>query len=118
MHHNDFLIGQFGTRIVLRDARVVPVGDFAQENVGQHVTAEANVGDAGNAVNRNYSSEHSWDMNQLDLGGGNHVIGHRHVGCSEVDQAAGDLANAAARTDGLVVDFHARMRRAILAEPL
>ena len=46
------------------------------------------------------------------------VIGHGHVRCAKIDKPSRDLADAAAGTDGLIVDLHAGMSRGILAKPL
>ena len=36
MDDDDLLVGQMNAGIVLGDARIVPVRDLAQEDVGQH----------------------------------------------------------------------------------
>ena len=54
----------------------------------------------------------------LDLGRGELLVGHGTVGGAEVDRTLGDLADAAAGADGLIVDLHARVLLAVFAEPL
>src|SRR5713101_2028301 len=54
----------------------------------------------------------------LNLGAGDLLIGHGAVGRAEVDRTLGDLENTAPGADGLIVDFHARMRLAVFAKPL
>ena len=65
---------------------VVPAGDLAQVDVGQHVAAESQVGDAGHVVDGNHGAEHGGNVNELDLGCSQHLVGHGHVGSAEVDQ--------------------------------
>jgi hypothetical protein len=93
-------------------------GDLAQVDVGQHVAAELDVADAGNVEDGHHRAQHGGNVNQLDLGAAScsSVIGSRRRRQSR--RARGDLADAAARADGLVVDLDAGMRRAVLAEPL
>src|SRR5206468_3626559 len=43
--------------------------------------------------------------------------GHGRVGRAEVDRLVPDLADTAARTDGLIVDLHFRMQTVVLARP-
>ena len=45
-------------------------------------------------------------------------VGHRHVGGAEIHGAFGELADSAARTDGLVVDLDVGMRLVIFLKPL
>ena len=40
-HHSDFEPGQFEFRVQCLDGGVIPAGDFAQENAGQHILAES-----------------------------------------------------------------------------
>src|ERR1019366_9917453 len=99
------------------DASIVPGGDLAQEDVGQHFAAELEVVDAGNVEGRHIRAEHGWNEDQFDLGRGQLLVGGRHVRGAKIHRSGRDLADSAAGTDGLVVDLDAGVRLAVLAKP-
>ena len=45
------------------------------------------------------------------------LVAHRAIRSSEIDGALGDLPDATARADGLIVDFHAGIFLVILIKP-
>ena len=67
MDHHDLLVGQFHARVVLGDARIGPGGDLAQEDVGKHVAAEAEIVDAGHVEGRHVGAKDGWNVDELDL---------------------------------------------------
>ena len=69
MDDDDLLVGQIDARIVFGDARIVPGGDLAEVDVGQHVGAELEIADARDVEDRDHSAEHGGNVDQLDLGG-------------------------------------------------
>src|SRR5215211_2490921 len=96
--------------VLSRDRRVVPLLDLAEEDVGNRRPVELEaLGDPGDVVRDGDGARHGGDVDRgallrgrLDL-----VIVHGRVGGAEVDRAGGELGNAAARADGLVVDRRA-----------
>ena len=106
-------------RVILGDARIVPGRDLAQKNVGQHIAAEPQIAHARDIEDRHNRAKHGGNVNQLDLRGGQHA--RRSSGMSEAPKSTSarrHLADSATRTDRLVVDLDAGMRRAVLAKPL
>ena len=105
--------------IILGDARIVPVRDVPQEDVGDCRLAELEFsGHAGHIVGRDVRTEHGGDVNQLDSARLEEIVSHGHIGCAEVDGPRANLLDATAGTDGLIVDLDAGMRGAVLREPL
>jgi hypothetical protein len=119
VHHHDGFVGELDSRIVLGDGGVVPVGDLAQADVGDHLGAELQVpGDARHVVSRHHRAQHRGDVEDRDLGLAQLLVGHGTVAGAEIHRALQHLADAAAAADGLVVDGHVGMLVVILAEPL
>src|SRR6202007_3116869 len=87
MDYDDFLVRQLDAGVVLGDTRVVPVLNLLQVDVSQYFRAEAEVGDAGHIVDGHHCAEHDGNVNDLDFGGGQLIVGHRSVRGSEVDEA-------------------------------
>src|SRR5207247_11360850 len=99
--------------------RVVPRLDLSEIDVGEHRSRELQLaGDAGNVVDRHHPAEHSREVQdrpgrRLQL-----LFGHRTVRGAEKYGLVGDLLDAAARPDRLVVDANVRVQLVVLAEPL
>ena len=72
----------------------------------------------GNVVCGHDRAQHGRDMQDLDFGLRQLLVGHGAVAGSELDGLAQNLADAAAAADGLVVDLHVRMQLVVFAEPL
>src|SRR3954454_4285969 len=94
----------------LGDRRVVPLRDLAEEDVGDGLAVELEaLLDALDVVGHGDRAEHARDVDRvaLLLGGRDLLVLHRGVGGAEVDGAGGELRDAAARADALVVDGQA-----------
>jgi len=65
---DNLLVGQVDPGIVFGNASVVPGGDFAQVDVGQHVGAEFDVADAGDVEDGHNGAENGRQEGQLGLG--------------------------------------------------
>ena len=74
--------------------------------------------DLGDVVDRHDAAEDRRQMEDAEAGGGDLIVRHRTVRGAEEDGAGGELADAAARADRLVVDLHVRMHLVVLVEPL
>ncbi len=109
---------QLDSRIVFGDASVVPLGDFAQVDVGQDVRPYAQVTDALQVENRHHSPEHGRNGLNLHLGGGQLLVRHGDVAGAKIDRARRNLADAATAADRLVVDLDPGMGGAVLTKPL
>ena len=118
MHDDDSVAGQIDAGVIFGDARIIPRRDLSKIDVGQHVGAETKIGDAGHVEDGHNRAQHGGNVDELDLGRGQGLIGHGHVGGTKVHNAVRHLLDAAAGSDGLKVYFDARMRGAVLREPL
>src|SRR3954454_9857837 len=97
-------------RVPLGDRRVVPLRDLAEEDVGDGLAVELEaLLDAVDVVGHGDRAEHARDVDRvaLLLGGRDLLVLHRGVGGAEVDGAGGELGDAAAGADRLVVDGRA-----------
>src|SRR4051794_25521915 len=103
-------VRQLRAGVLLRDRRVVPVLDLPEEDVGDGRAVELEpLVDAVDVVGDGDGAEHARDVDRvaLLLGRGDLLVLHRRVGGTEVDGAGGELRDAAARADALVVDGQA-----------
>src|SRR5204862_5497587 len=88
------------------DARVPPARNLAEENVGEHVGGETHrLCDALEVVGRDHGAQHSRNVQGVAADGRDGGVGHGRVGAAEVDRLVGELADAAARADRLIVDL-------------
>ena len=109
VHHDDVHGGQLHAGVERRDPLVVPAGDAAHEDLHQHVPVELEPGltQRRKVVGHDHGAEHGRQMQHVAVDGGDLRLVHRPVGGAEVHRALGELADAAAGADGLVVDLHA-----------
>ena len=108
--HDDVGGRQFHARVGFHQFRIVPFRDLAEEDSRQSFRREVEIrADAGNVIDRNVGAHHGREVQDsksvlvvelLEL----HVV-HRAVAGSEIDGAFGHLLDAAAGTDGLVVEL-------------
>ena len=104
----DVRAGQVHARVQLGDLGVVPAGDVAHEDVGQHRAAEMQlVVDALHVVGDDGRAKCPRDL-QAALAGGCLVARKRRVTGAEVDRPGGDGVDAAAGADRAVGDGDAR----------
>src|SRR4051812_39739626 len=107
MHDEDVGRGQLGTLVQRGDTRFVPLGDFAEEDVGNERPGELDrlretrkvVGD------RDYADD-CRDVIRRGLELSEFLIAHRRVRSAEVNRALYELSNAATRSNVLIVDLH------------
>ncbi len=119
MNDGDVLGRQIRARIQALDGVVIPLRDPAQVDVRKQLAGEVKIaGHAGDVVDRNDAAEDRRQVGDAEAGRGDLLIGHGAGRGAEEDRAGAELADAAARADGLIVDPHVRMQLAILAEPL
>ncbi len=106
---------QLHAGIDLRDLRIIPLGDVAEIDVGQHRTGQLQLVrlHAGQVDDDVDPADHGGKLHQLVFG---ELVGrHRHVGSAEIDRAVVDLVDARTRPDGLVVQLDAGRGRTRLA---
>ena len=121
--NNDVLRRQIHARIRFGDFRIVPFGDFTQEDPRQRVPGEVQLRrHAGQIVDRHIRAHHGGEMEDvrrvfgvefLDL----HVV-HRPVGGAEIDRAFGHLLDAAARADRLIIKLQRGEFLVVIVKPL
>src|SRR6266404_2167874 len=115
--YDDLQVRKLRALVLRRDRRIVPLGDLAQEDAGHGLRRELQVLHARRVVDDDHRAHHRRDV--LDAGRLQQLLAaHGSVGSAEVHRLLGDLLDAAARADRLVVDLHARVRLVVLAEPL
>src|SRR5690606_25744535 len=103
----DLAVGQRGAGIERDDGRIVPGGDLAEEDVGQHRTRQLELsGCQAFEVDDGY---HATDRGRelAEAGLRQLLARERFVAGAEIDGAGLDLGNAAARADRLVIDLGA-----------
>src|SRR5437763_12133019 len=114
MNDDNQLARKLNFGICLSDSGIVPVGDLAEKDSGQDLRCELHIAsDARHIVGRDIGAEHCRNVENVDstlaLEFGNLLIGHWPVARAEINRALGDLANASAAADGLVIDLNIGM---------
>ena len=91
-------------------AGIVPLGDLAEEDVGERLAVENQVAglDAGDVDDRHDAAHHHRELDQPELV--EFGAAERRVGRAEGDGLGLDLLDAATRTDRLVVETDAGLR--------
>ena len=119
MNHHDVFVRKLHARVFRGDPLIAPFRDGAQENVRQYGAAEFQVlRDAGQIVDRYNRAHDGGKVEYLAaLHRGQFLVGHGHIGSAEIHGAIRHALHSPARTVGLIVDLHAGMRLAELAEP-
>jgi hypothetical protein len=119
MDDGDLLGRKAHRRIVLGQRGVVPLGDLPEEDVGEHLAGELELGvDSGKVVDGNHRAQ---DRRKVQDGSGGRelLLGrHRSVGGPEEDRLVRELPDAPSRADRLVVDRHVGMELVVFGEPL
>src|SRR5690606_12854014 len=103
VHDGDLGIGKVQAAVECDDGRVVPLGDPAQEDVGQGRAVELHRArlHAGDIEHRHHAADYRRKLHQAR--GGQFFGLERRIGGTEVHRVGLDLGNAAARADRLVV---------------
>src|SRR5262249_27186337 len=97
---------------------IVPLGDLAEEDVGQEVGREAESRIAGEVVGPDDGAQDGRDVEELARRPLELLVGHGTVGGSEVDGPGDDLPDPPAAPDRLVVEAGGRIDPGVLVEPL
>jgi hypothetical protein len=119
MDDDDVFIGKFDSRIGFGQPRVVPLFDFFQEQISQHVRRELELASyTANVICRHVSTENSWDVKNFGGSLRNLFIGHGAITSAEINGAGLNLLDAAAAANGLIVDFDVRVLIVVLIKPL
>ena len=119
MHDSDVRGGKLRARVFPGHGRVVPLLDLAQEDVGEEGPAEAQLGgQAGQVVGGHHAPQDRGQVDDRARSGLQLLFGHGPVGGAEEDRLVGELADAAARADRLVVDPDVGTDLVVLREPL
>ena len=108
MHDGDRGVRQLDASIELRNRRIVPLGDLAEEDLcnGRAVEGHFTRLDARQVDDRNNRAVDDGELDEIILG--DVFRCQRHVGGTESDGLGGDLLDAAARTNRLIIqaDIH------------
>ena len=119
MNDRNVLVGKIHPGIDFGNSAIVPLGDLAQIDVGQHVGSELHLAvHAGNVVRRNHGSKNGRNVQYLDLGLGNLLIAHGAVAGAKIHRARLHLTNPAAAANRLIVDLNIGMQIVVLVKPL
>src|SRR5206468_1987378 len=116
VHDGDIGVGQVYTGIELFQGRIVPFFNLAEEDVRQDRARELELGVyALDVVSGNHAAEHSGKVQHVEIfDAADLLVGHGHVGGAEINGARAQLFDAAARSNGLVVDLYVGMRLPVL----
>src|ERR1700761_6646980 len=117
MNDEDVHGGQLDAGIVFRYARIIPLGDFAEVDVGQNVGPNMQVVDALDVEDRDNGSQHGGNSLNLHFRGGQLFVRHGNVAGAKVDCAGCNLTYAPTAADRLVVDGDPWMGSHIFAKP-
>src|SRR5207249_3324973 len=115
--HDDNVIGREARSLVCAsDQRIVPLGHLAKVNARQGLRCKVQrCGDSGKVVGGNDGTEHGREMKDgaavFVLESFGLIVIHGAIGGAEIDGTLGDLLNAAARTDRLIVDLDRKSTR-------
>src|SRR3954471_2773191 len=109
VHDGDLRRGDRRAAVERLDRRVVPALDLAQVDVGQRLAVELEAAlDAVEVVGGRDRAQRERHLDRLALLDRRAVVGgQRRIGAGEVGRAGGELRDAGARADALVVDGQA-----------
>src|SRR5712664_373211 len=123
MHDDDVVCGKIYALVDAGDGRVLPLGYFAEENAGKGARGKIQSRvDTGNVVGGNGGAEHRgkvqdaesvFILESLEL-----IVVHGAIGTTEIHGAFGDLLNAAAGANRLIVDLKIGVLLVVLVKPL
>src|SRR3982075_767885 len=122
MHDDNVLRGKLDAFVDVGNGRVIPLGDFAKENSGEGLGSEVQLcGDSGDVVGRNNRAQHGGKVKNsgavLVLVSLELLVVHGAVGGAEIHGAFCDLFDAAAGTDGLIVDLKIGVLLVVFVKP-
>src|SRR6266851_2271092 len=122
MHHDDVVCGEVHSFVRAGNRGIIPFRNLAQEYTCDSVLGEIEFcSHAGNVVSRYVSAEDRWEMQNpkavLILESLELIVVHRAIGGAEIHGAFGDLLDAAAGADGLIVDFKIGVFLVVFVKP-
>ena len=101
---------QLDAGVQLGDRRVVPLLDLAEEDVGEQRAGELQLAATPRqVVDRHHGAEHGGEVQDLARRRLQLVVRHRLIGRAEEHRLAGQLPDAGARSERLIVDLDARL---------
>src|SRR5713226_9749511 len=123
VHYDDAFRRELHAFVGAGDDRVVPLCDFAEENSSQGLRSEIQRRvDSWDVVGGNYGAHHRGKMQNpgamLILVGLELLVVHGAIGGAEIHGAFGDLLDAAAGADRLIVDLKIGVPLVVFVEPL
>ena len=119
VHDRDAARRQGDACVDLRERRIVPLGDLAEEDVGEDRPRELDLcAQSFDVIDGHDGAEDGGEVRNRPGRLREHVVRHRLVACAEENRALEQLADAAARSDGLIVDLHGRVQCVVFREPL
>src|SRR3989454_9189600 len=122
MHYDDVVCGEVHSFVRAGNRGIIPFRDLAQEYTCDSVLGEIEFcSHAGNVVSRYVSAEDRWEMQNpkavLILKSLKLIVVHGTIGGAEIHGAFGDLLDAAAGADGLIVDFKIGIFLVVFVKP-
>ncbi len=117
MHRNHRQIGQDDARIQRDDFRIIPLGDVAEENVGDDVAVQLQLWRAGQVVDDGHAAGDDRNVQDFPRSLRQIVVAHRRVGSAEVHRLLEQLLLAPAGADGLIIEVNRRIHRAVGFKP-
>jgi len=123
MDRHDVASRKFYAGVYRGDCRIVPLGDFTEEDACQSLLREVEFpGHSRDVVDRNISAEHGREMENIrpTLRGEllNLIVGHGTVRRAKIDGSLGHLFDARAGAERLVVDLNLGEQLVVFVEPL
>ena len=110
--------GKLDSGVLAGDRGVIPLGDLAEEDVGDGRAIELERGAAGQVVADDDRTGDRRDVQEGPGGLGQVLVGHRAVGGAEVHGLRQDLLLTATGANALVVEGHGRIDLLVLVKPL
>ena len=122
MRDNNCHVGNRHPRVDLRDLRIVPLQDVAEEYTRENIRRQAKIpresGEVIRGDDRSHDRRNVNDLCPLFVGRILELcVRHRAVGRSEIHRSFDDLLDPPAAADRLVVEFDSRLRM-VRVEPL
>src|SRR6266851_1192669 len=123
MHHDDVVCGEVHSFVRAGNRGIIPFRNLAQEYTCDSVLGEIEFcSHAGNVVSRYVSAEDRWEMQNpkavLILESLELIVVHGAIGGAEIHGAFGDLLNAAAGADRLIVNLKIGVLLVVFVKPL
>ena len=115
--HIDRQIGQFFARIILRDGRIIPLRDFAEEDANIRIAGKLEILYFRQIVSDHDAARGGGDHDHPLLDLRNLLVAHGGITRGEINRALGKLLYSRARTHRLVVYLDVGMKLVVLDSP-